>query len=109
MKQIKDYTCVELRQIISIKEQIETLLEQLTKLDGAVGDGALETKASSGPRPMSVAARRRISLAQKARWAKQKGTAADSSPPKKRRMSAAGRARIAAAARARWAKIKKAK
>ena len=48
---------------------------------------------------MSAAARRKISLAQKARWAKQK------SKPR-RTMSAAGRKRIAAAQRARWAKAK---
>ena len=51
---------------------------------------------------MSAAARRKISLAQKARWAKSNGHA----PKPKRTMSAAGRRRIAAAQRARWAKIR---
>ena len=56
-------------------------------------------------RTMSAAARRKISLAQKARWAKQNGQA----PKPKRTMSAAGRKRIAAASRARWAAFRAAK
>jgi hypothetical protein len=48
---------------------------------------------------MSAAARRKISLAQKASWATQKATP-------KRTMSAAGRKRIPAAQKARWAKVK---
>lgn len=63
--------------------------------------------------PMSAAGRRRISLAQKARWAKSrreisgKGQASASNSHK-RVMSIAARRRIAAAQRARWAKLKKA-
>jgi hypothetical protein len=53
-------------------------------------------------RTMSAAARRKISLAQKARWAKQNGQ----TPKAKRKISAAGRKRIAAAQRARWAKVR---
>ena len=57
-------------------------------------------------RTLSASARRKISLAQKARWAKwasktQKGTARAI-----RTMSAAARRKIAAAQRARWAKLK---
>ena len=51
---------------------------------------------------LSAAGRRRISLAQKARWARAKGHA----PKPKRTISAAGRKRIAAAQRARWAKVR---
>jgi hypothetical protein len=54
---------------------------------------------------MSAAARKKISAAAKARWAKVKGKAA----PKKRTMSLAARRKIAAAARARWAKVRAAK
>jgi hypothetical protein len=53
-------------------------------------------------RTMSAAARRKISMAQKARWAKQNGQA----PKARRTISAAGRKRIAAAQRARWAKLR---
>lgn len=55
---------------------------------------------------MSAAARRRISAAQKARWAKVKGNNAAGSARPKRRISAAGIARIRAAAKARWARVK---
>jgi hypothetical protein len=53
---------------------------------------------------MSLAARRKISAAAKARWAKIKGTA--KAAPKKRTMSMAARRKIAAAARARWARVR---
>jgi len=57
-------------------------------------------------RTLSAAARRKISLAQKARWAKSStNTQTDAARPK-RKMSAAGRRKIAAAQRARWAKVK---
>ena len=65
---------------------------------GRMNGGSNHTKT----RHMSAAGRRRISLAQKARWAKQNGQA----PKAKRKISAAGRKRIAAAQRARWAKVR---
>jgi hypothetical protein len=58
---------------------------------------------------MSVAGRKAIAKAQKARWAKVNKAAAKAKPAKKRKMSAAARARIAAFQKARWAKIKAAK
>lgn len=53
---------------------------------------------------MSAAARRKISLAQKARWAKTKPGAQPAKP--KRAISAASRRKMAAAQKARWAKVK---
>ena len=66
---------------------------------GKFGGGRNSTKPAH---TMSAAARRKISLAQKARWAKAKSHA----PKPKRTISAAGKKRIAAAQRARWAKLK---
>ena len=63
---------------------------------------ALGSSHSNGRHTLSASARKRISLAQKARWAKAKGQA----PKPKRTMSVAGRKRIAAAQRKRWAKGK---
>ena len=84
------------------------LVSELRHVDAALsvlgkfGGGSSRTK----PRhTVSASARKRMSLAQKARWAKAKGHA----PKPKRKMSAAGRKRIAAAQRARWAKLKAAK
>ena len=67
------------------------------------------TALSGGRRGMSAAARERIAAAQRARWARQKGSSGSRVTKPKRKMSAEGRARIAAAARARWAKFRAAK
>jgi hypothetical protein len=67
---------------------------------GKLGGGSNHTKPRRNT--MSASARKRMSLAQKARWAKARGHA----PKPKRTISMAGRRRIAAAQRARWAKIR---
>jgi hypothetical protein len=72
MKSLKDYSMVELRQVISIKEQIEALQNQLAEFSGELGNGLPEPPTAPPRRKMSAAARRKIGLAQKARWAKQK-------------------------------------
>jgi hypothetical protein len=60
---------------------------------------------------MSAAARKRIALAQKKRWAAYKAEhgskPAAAAKPKKRVISAAGRARIVAATKKRWAAYRK--
>jgi hypothetical protein len=106
MKSLKDCSVAVLRQIISIKEQIEVLESQLGALGGEVGNGLVGEPEKRGRRRMSASARRKIGLAQKARWAKRKGAATATAPVKRRRMSVAGRARIAIAAKARWAKFR---
>ena len=55
-------------------------------------------------RTMSVAGRKRIAAAQRARWAKQKAGSKPAKP--KRTMSAKARAKTGAAQRKRWAKIR---
>ena len=57
---------------------------------------------------LSAAGRRRISLAQKARWAKVRArhVVSIASKRSRRTISAAGRKRIAAAQRARWARVR---
>jgi hypothetical protein len=108
MKLLKDYSSAELRRIISIKEQLETLQTELEGFGGETGN-AVGEPIKRGRRRMSASARRKIGLAQKARWAKVKGIEAAPAAGKRRRMSAAGRARIAAAAKARWAKFRASK
>ena len=63
----------------------------------------IQTKLKRAKRTLSAAARRKMSLAQKARWAKTRRAAA---PTKVRTMSRAARNKIAAAQRARWAKTR---
>jgi hypothetical protein len=76
---------------------------------------ALGSAGLNGRHTLSADARRRISLAQKKRWAKarngSKPAAAKTTAPVKRtrKISAAGKKRIAAATRARWAKFRAAK
>ena len=84
-----------------LKKERELAQKQLQRIDEALA--ALGSGSSNGTsRTMSAAGRRKISLAQKARWAKQRA------PKPKRTITAAGRKRIAAAQRARWAKVKSA-
>ena len=87
--------------IEQLKKELERAKKEVEQFGAALV--ALGSSSSNGNRrTMSAAGRRKISLAQKARWAKQRGQAARP----KRTMSAAGRRRIAAAQRARWAKVK---
>jgi hypothetical protein len=83
-----------------LRREREQLQKQLQRLDEALA--ALGSSSNGASRTMSAAGRRRISLAQKARWAK-----ARTAKPK-RTISAAGLRRIAAAQKLRWAKVRKA-
>jgi len=88
-----------------IKKERDRVERELTGLNAALSAfvGAYKGAKPKGTRrTLSAAARRKISLAQQARWAKQKKR----TPKGKQTMSAAGRRRIAAAQRARWAKVK---
>jgi hypothetical protein len=106
MTELLNLSTAKLKRIITLKQKIERLSAKLKALAG----GSTTSAAKAGRRKwtMSLAARRKIAAAQRARWAKAKGKAVKPAK-KKRTMSAAGRARIAAAARARWAKIRAAK
>jgi hypothetical protein len=87
----------ELEQERSRLDQAIAVIGQLVGLNGTGG----QTRAKRQARTLSAAARRKISLAQKARWAKTRRVAA---PTKVRTMSRAARNKIAAAQRARWAR-----
>jgi prophage DNA circulation protein len=95
-----------LASIVSELRALRTnLVNELRYVDAALSVLGKLNRGSSLTKPgrtMSASARMRMSLAQKARWAKAKGQA----PKPKRTISAAGRKRIAAAQRARWAKVK---
>ena len=100
-------TPAQMRHAADLKEKIDALQNELSRLEGApaaVTSGAGSGKG--GKRQISAAGIARIRAAQKLRWAKAKagGTA---KPAKRgpRKMSAAARARIAAAQKARWAKF----
>jgi hypothetical protein len=89
---------------------VQQLRKELERVEGEASRfraalAALGSSVSNGHRHiLSAAARKKISLAQKARWAKQKGPAEVART--KRTVSAAARKKMAAAQRARWAKVK---
>jgi hypothetical protein len=86
-----------------LKKERERVQREVQRIDAALTAlGSVSSNGSSRQHTMSTAARRKISLAQKARWAKQK------TARPKRTISASGRRRIAAAQRSRWAKLRSA-
>jgi hypothetical protein len=93
---------VERTNLVNELKHVDAALAVLGKLDG----GSSYTKPR---RTLSAAARQRISLAQKARWAKRAGNHQAVPVKRTRTISTAGKKRIAAAARARWAKFRAAK
>ena len=105
MTGLLNLSTAKLKRIVALKQQIEKLSAKLETLAG--GSAAPVGRPAKKKWTMSAAARRKISAAAKARWAKVR--AAGKPAKKKRTISAAGRAKIAAAARARWAKVRAAK
>ena len=93
----------QLRRAAVLKEKIESLQHELSRLNISVDDGAA-APAGRAKRKISAAGIARIRAAQKARWAKFKAGASQPARRGPRKMSAAARAKIAAAARARWAR-----
>jgi len=99
--------------VAHLKKELERAHQEVQRFTAALA--ALGSSSSNGHRTLSASARKRISLAQKKRWAKvrngsQPAVAIASAPAKRtRKISAAGKKRIAAAARARWAKFRAAK
>jgi hypothetical protein len=89
----KDRSATQLR-----LENLNQIIDGIESLNGTGTTG--ETRRPK--RIISAASRRKMALAQRARWAKVNGRG----PKPKRTISAAGRKRIAAAQRARWAKLK---
>jgi len=100
----KDRSATQLR-----LEKLNQIISGIESLNGAGTTG----ETSRPKRIISAASRRKMALAQKARWARMRGRSRSiaagkttSSAPARRTISAAGRKRIAAAQRARWAQIR---
>ena len=100
--------------IDGFKAQKTHIDAQIAELRAMLPGGSTETVATPETAPkkrkISAAARRRMALGQKARWAKIKGESEPSAPvaasvpaKPKRRLSKAGRANIVAALKKRWA------
>jgi hypothetical protein len=87
-----------------VQKQLSALNAALTAFVGAYD--ADKSNGSNGKRAVSAAARRKMNLAQKARWAKASKLSLKPVVTPKRVMSAGVRRKIAAAQRARWARVK---
>ena len=91
-----------------LTDELHRVTAALTAFGKVYLSGSNTKGVGNTKRTLSPSARKRISVAQKARWA---ATRKDSKPaaaaaPAKRTMSASARKKIAAAQRKRWAKLK---
>ncbi len=94
---------------LDTKRMLGEVEQEIAKLqrvaDALRGSESKQSSKRGTGHGMSAAARRKISLAQKARWAEKKASGA--SGKSKRTISAASRRRMAAAQKARWAAQKR--
>jgi hypothetical protein len=100
---VRGNTMADLAGVLKELEQERNRLNQVIQVIGNfVGRNGTGVETRRPKRTLSAAARRKISLAQKARWAKTRRSV----PTPVRTMSRAARNKIAAAQRARWAKTR---
>jgi hypothetical protein len=91
--------------VSELRVERTNLVDRLRHVDAALSVLGKLNGGSSG-HTVSASARRRMSLAQKARWAKRASKNQSATRKPKRTMSASARRKIAAAQRARWAKVR---
>ena len=89
------------RMLAEVEQEITKLTRIADALRGSEWNHT-SPRVNQGKHSMSAASRRKISLAQKARWEKQRASGQTAMP--KRIISAASRKKMAAAQKARWAK-----
>ncbi len=97
-----------------LKKELKRAQQEVQRFSAALAALGSAGSNSNGHRTLSASARRRISLAQKKRWAlarngSKPAKAVTGSAPAKRTMSISARRKIATAQRARWAKFRAAK
>ena len=100
--------------IVGFEQQKAQIDDQIAELRAMLSGGPVESTAAGTAAPktrkkFSAAVRRKMALAQQARWAKIRGTAEPApapakAPKTKRKLSAAGRAAIIAATKKMWAR-----
>jgi len=107
MSLITSLSAQQLRRAAAIKEQIQSLENEFSRIFGSSTKSAIAA-APKKKFKMSAAARARISAAAKARWAKVNGrkVAVKQASKAKGKMSAAAKKKLSAMAKARWAKAK---
>ena len=107
MNTITNLTSKQLRLAADLKDQIESLEQELGQILGSSSTPAAPAEPKKR-RKVSAAGKARMAAAQRARWAKVTVVKPAVKPVKKakRTMSKAARARISLMAKARWAKAK---
>jgi hypothetical protein len=100
-----DLTVNQLKRAAAIKEQIGNLNKELRAILGAP---AMSAAAPKKVRTMSASVKRKIAVAQKARWARVQG-AKPAAKIKKKKMSPAAKAKLSAKLKAYWAAKKSGK
>jgi len=70
MNELLNLSVAKLKRMAALKSKIERLQSQLQALAGGAGASRGPAKGGRRRRKMSAAARRKISLAAKARWAR---------------------------------------
>jgi hypothetical protein len=95
------------------KNRIDERIAEIRQMLGGSTAPAALTGAGKPRKKRSAAVRRKMALAQKARWAKIKQASAPpqavAAKPKKRKFSASGRREIIAATKKRWARSEQSK
>jgi 16S rRNA G1207 methylase RsmC len=91
-----------------LTDELHRVTAALTAFGKVYLSGSNPGAAANTKRTISVAGRKRISLAQKARWAvaRKESKPAAAAAPAKRTMSASARKKIAAAQKKRWALVR---
>ena len=100
---LSDLSVSQLKRAISIKETIDKLNRELRSI---LTDSGVPHRRANSSRSMSLAARRKIATAQKARWAKlrrARSAPRSAKPAAKKTMSLATRRKLAAKLKAYWA------
>jgi hypothetical protein len=94
------------RMLAEVEQEIAKLRRVADALRGTESAPQRPANSHGAGRTLSASARKRMSLAQKARWAKRSGNNHVGELKPRRTLSASARRKIAAAQRARWAKIR---
>ena len=114
LKLTPDILAAALEGFVVQRDRIDTKIAEIKYLLNGSGTAPVtQTDAGKPRRKRSAAVRRKMALAQRARYGKLKGSAepthAVAAKQKKRKLSAAGRKAIIAATKKRWAAVKAAK
>jgi len=91
-----------------LTDELHRVTAALTAFGKVYLSGSNPKAVGNGKRTLSAAARKKISLAQKARWAtaRKNSKPAVATAPAKRTMSASARRKIGAAQKKRWAMVR---